>query len=106
MSGIVHNHPAMTHTKGLQDGCPRCEQYVERPFDLDSTNLERIWRGEHHTRLDVRAFDVLYKAVVLTQRISEAVAWRDFDPATQSITEHVPHPKPDQYALFQFGGRS
>ena len=105
MSDVVHDHPPMTHTHGLQDGCPRCQQYVERPTDLDAENLNRIWRGDHHTALDVQAYNALYRAVVITQRLAEAVAWRDFDPATESILDHTPHPKPDQFTLFEFGGR-
>lgn len=100
-----HNHTPMTHTHGIQDDCPRCAQYVERPTDLDAENLLRIWRGEHHTKLDVKAYDVLYRSVVLTQRVSEAVAWRDFRHGEDSITSFVPHPKPSQYELFAFGGR-
>lgn len=106
MSDLVHDHPPMTHTHGLQPDCARCQQYVERPTDLDATNLNRIWRGDLKTTLDVKAFDALYRAVVITQRLSEAVAWRDFDPEVESIAEHTPHPKPDQFTLFEFGGRS
>lgn len=100
-----HNHEAMTHTHGIQDDCPRCAEYVKEPTQLDATNLTRIWRGEHHTRSDVLAYDVLYRSVVITQRLAEAVAWRDFVHGVDSIVDFEPHAKPDQYALFEFGGR-
>lgn len=100
-----HNHEAMTHTHGIQPNCPRCAEYVKSPTELDAENLNRIWRGDWHTQEDARAFDALYRAVVITQRLAEAVAWRDFDPRVDSIMDFTPHAKPDQYALFEFGGR-
>ena len=39
----VHSaHPA-THENGLQDGCPRCAEHADRPFDgLDDRNLGNL----------------------------------------------------------------
>lgn len=67
-------HPD-THTDGLCDECPRCQEYVLRPTDLDAENLRRIWRGECHTRTDRLAYNVLYEAAVLSQAIQSAFAW-------------------------------
>lgn len=101
----AHTHEPMTHTHGLQPECPRCAEYIETPTLLDAENLNRIWRGDHKTREDVLAYDALYRAVVITQRLSEAIAWRDFVHGRDNIETFTPHEKPDQYAMFDFGGR-
>lgn len=106
MSSTEHTDHPSSHTHGLDPECPRCHQHADDPTGLDSENLTRIWRGDHHTSLDLAAFNTLYRAVVLTQRLGEAVAYRKFEPGVHSITTFVPDEKPDQYALFKFGGRA
>lgn len=101
----MHTPHADSHVHGLADDCPECRGRVANPTEIDAENLRRIWEGTWHTATDRDVFNVLYRAVVLTQRLGEAFAWRDFDPTVDSITSHVPHPKPDQYALFEHGGR-
>lgn len=100
----VHTHPPMTHTHGLQDDCPRCAEYVERPTDLDAENLRRIWSGQIHTATDMKAYNALYRAAVLVQRLEEAWMWEDFDPSTMSIALFDPKPR-EEIDLFAVGGR-
>ena len=68
----VHNHGPVTHTEGLQDDCDRCAEMAEKPTDLDSENLKRIWSGTILTRLDMVAYNNLYRAAVVVQRLEEA----------------------------------
>lgn len=103
--GAVHNHPAKTHTEGIQPDCPRCAEYVKEPTQLDGENLRRIWSGRIYTAEDMEVYNTLYRAVVLTQRLSEGVAWRSFEPGVHDIATFTPEEKPSQYELFQFGGR-
>lgn len=45
MGHSIHSPHPDTHTHGLHDGCPRCEEHAEHPIQsLDDANLGRIVR--------------------------------------------------------------
>lgn len=49
----THTYHEDSHTHGLADGCPRCEEHAEHPErNLDSRNLKRLMEGKLYTRLD------------------------------------------------------
>lgn len=71
----THNHRPMTHTEGLQDGCPRCAEHAEHPIrSLDDGNLLRLVelairpepflgvRGANEITALARVLDALYEA--------------------------------------------
>lgn len=64
-------HPD-SHTHGLCDDCPECQKRIEQPLLMDDANLRRVWRGEHHTRTDVKVYDALYRACTTHQRLQSA----------------------------------
>ncbi len=101
------DHPD-THTAGLHPDCPRCQAQAKQPTELDSANLRRIWRGEFHTRLDVEAFNVLYRSMVVAQRVSEAfqVAGLDGLPMSEWPAKDEWPDRLDQFELFTVGGRA
>jgi hypothetical protein len=71
----MHDIHPDTHTDGFSDECARCQKYITNPNDLDAENMRRIWRGEFHTRTDVKVYDALYRAAVIAQNIEEAFRW-------------------------------
>lgn len=74
---MSHNHDAMTHTHGLQDDCPRCQQYADDPTLLDDANTIRLWRGDCHTALDRAAQSTLYRHAVVTQRLIASLTYEE-----------------------------
>lgn len=62
--------PAATH--GLADDCPKCQRNAHVPNTLDEDTIQRIWRGEWHSKLDRQAYDRMYNAAILTQRIERS----------------------------------
>lgn len=39
----THTHPAAIQEHGLQDGCERCAEHAQHPFDsLDTTNMSLL----------------------------------------------------------------
>jgi len=109
MSHIYHPD---THTHGLCDECPRCEEHAATLTGLDAENLVRLWRGQLHTRTDVAAYNALYRSVVVTQRLGEAFAVKAWHAAGGSIENIGSGPdlrtfaKPDAFELFKVGGRA
>lgn len=58
--GASHIFHPDSHTSGLYDACPRCEQHAKHPQEsLDSTNLARLREGRVYTELDIKAAAVL-----------------------------------------------
>ena len=102
----MHTEHPDTHHSGIDDECPECQKYVDQPTQLDEENLRRIWSGTIITKRDMAVFNTLYRAVVLTQRLGSAFAWREFRHGVDDIATFEPQPKPDQFALFDFGGRA
>lgn len=103
-------HPD-THTHGLHDGCLRCAEHAERPTGLDGENLRRIWSGDIKTRMDMDAYNLLYRSVVLTQRLTEAFQYAEFDEHCRdqpgfgaALASFTPTPA-HEIDLFTVGGR-
>lgn len=52
----IHAYHEDTHTHGLADDCPRCAEHAEYPLEgLDRENIQRLIRGDIHTRTDAAA---------------------------------------------------
>lgn len=101
-----------SHTEGLHDDCPRCREHALQPTGLDAENLRRIWSGDFHTRLDVEAYNVMYRSVVTWQRLTEAFQWAAFEEHRQdragfddALRSFTPTPR-EEIDLFKVGGRS
>jgi hypothetical protein len=102
-----------THTEGLHDDCPRCAEHAAQPTGLDAENLRRIWSGDFKTRTDAEAYNVMYRSVVLWQRLVEAYQWEDFDGYRRKLRDEdfgeavrSFQPKPaSEIDLFRVGGR-
>jgi tRNA G46 methylase TrmB len=95
----MHRSHPDTHTHGLDDACPRCAEYAERPTDLDAENMRRLWRGELHTATDMSVYNVLYAAAVLAQRMESAFRWEGHD------MDNPPTLDNSFVELFEVGGR-
>lgn len=65
-------HPD-TSKHGLSDTCIECVAAIADPLRLPSTELARIWTGTIHTKTDLKVFDTINRAAVLTQRLEHAV---------------------------------
>lgn len=66
-------HPD-SHTHGLADGCPRCQEHAEHPErGLDRDNIRRLLRGEIHTTLDEIAANRLQDALRLGRFLEEVM---------------------------------
>lgn len=108
----MHTPHPDSHKHGLADDCPECQSHAKRPPELDAENLRRIWGGTIITKTDMDAFNLLYRSVVIVQKLGEAYAWEGFDefmPGAEfgeRITKFEPGPKPDAFALFDHGGRA
>lgn len=64
-------HPD-SHTHGLADDCPRCQEHAEHPErGLDRDNIRRLLRGETYTKLDERAAARLQDALRLGRFLEE-----------------------------------
>lgn len=49
----VHSYHPDSHTAGLANDCPRCQEHAAHPErGLDSTNLARLRAGHTYTALD------------------------------------------------------
>lgn len=62
---MIHNqHPSiMEH--GLDAGCQRCVEIAADPLiELDAENVRRLWTGKVKSRLDIEAYNVLYRVAV------------------------------------------
>jgi hypothetical protein len=95
-----HNHEAKTHTHGLQDDCPRCAEYVKEPHQLDGENMRRLWSGRILTKTDMQAYNALYRAAVLTQRLEEAFMYALVDGKPERVLER------HDVDLWEHGGRA
>jgi len=93
-----HNHQTELF-EGLVDECPRCMQYQTDPTQLDDEQTRRLWRGEWKTNLDIKTFDVLYRAAVLSQRIQQAFFWEGCSINDKPIGDF------QDIRLFEIGGR-
>lgn len=88
----MHNHPQMTHEHGLQSDCPRCEQYVADPLQLDETNLRRVWQ-KPQTQLDRQVQAKLYSALVTAQRVISSYQFEGIDTSSaESMRAFEKHP--------------
>lgn len=88
----MHNHAPMTHTHGLQSGCPRCAQYVDDPLQLDETNLRRVWANPQ-TQLDHAVQGKLYDALVKAQRVISAFQFEGIDTSSvEAMIAFEKHP--------------
>ena len=70
--GAHIEHPK-SYTHGLCDDCPECVSRIESPLKLDAINLQRIWRGDHKTRTDVKVYDAIYRAVIVRDGLARAL---------------------------------
>ncbi len=112
MADVHHTHDGFADQHGLYDDCPRCAEYVKRPTELDGGHLRRIWSGSIVTHTDLAVFNVLYRAVVVTQKLVEAFQWEAFDTFLpgedfgERVSAFEPAPRRDAFTLFEVGGRS
>lgn len=68
----VHTPHPDSHSHGLADSCPRCQEHAAHPAaSLDRENLLRLLRGECHTLLDEVAAQKLADAISLGTRLVE-----------------------------------
>lgn len=87
-----HTHHPPSHTHGLADDCPECVSSIENPNRLDLENLARIWRGEHHTRTDLKTYDTLYRRAVTINHLQRALG--------------VDVPSTHTSSIWSYGGRT
>lgn len=68
----THSPHPDSHTHGLADGCPRCQEHAEHPErGLARDNIRRLLRGETYTKLDERAAARLQDALRLGRFLEE-----------------------------------
>ncbi len=108
----MHNPHPDTHQHGFDDECARCQQYIANPTEVDAENLRRIWSGSIITQTDLAVYNVLYRSVVVTQKLVEAFQWEAFDSFLpgedfgERVSAFEPAPRLDAFTLFEVGGRS
>lgn len=102
----MHTPHPDSHKHGLDDDCPRCQEAIANPNQLDENNLTRIWSGAIITRTDMAVFNTLYRRVVTVQRLCQAFEYEGFDPAFDNIMAWEKKPRPDAFSLFDHGGRA
>lgn len=72
-------HPPIPD-EGLCPTCPRCQEIADDPIiELDQDNLQRIWAGTFKTKLDIKAFDSIYRTAVRAQLLNRKLDITHFD---------------------------
>ena len=72
-----HSYHPDTHTNGLADKCPRCQEHAERPFNsLDDENLQNLVDRIRHD-LEPRSFNESLAMLTVRRALSrlEKMKW-------------------------------